>query len=134
MTELTAGVDLGGTKIQTVVLRGDDVVGSVRVPTPHTGADDVVASIAATIHEALGHADATLTDLLGVGIGSPGAIDTARGVVSESPNVPGFQEKVAARAEGVGGLRRHLAWRSTTTCAWRCSASTIEAPAGPSRT
>ncbi|MGZ8570951.1 MAG: ROK family protein [Actinomycetota bacterium] len=94
MTELTAGVDLGGTKIQTVVLRDEHVVGGARVPTPHTGADDVVASIVSTIHDALGAADAELPDLVAVGIGSPGAIDAARGMVSESPNVPGFQEKV----------------------------------------
>jgi predicted NBD/HSP70 family sugar kinase len=34
---LTAGVDLGGTKIQTVAVRDEQVVGSARVPTPQTG-------------------------------------------------------------------------------------------------
>ena len=31
---VTAGVDLGGTKIQTAVLRNKKVVGDARVPTP----------------------------------------------------------------------------------------------------
>jgi len=33
---VTAGVDLGGTKIQTVVLRNEEVAGSSRVLTPQT--------------------------------------------------------------------------------------------------
>ena len=95
MSALTAGVDLGGTKIQTVVVRGTKVVGSDRVPTPHTGAGDVIAAIVGTVRDALAAADAEAADLGGIGIGSPGAIDAAHGIVSESPNVPGFQDKVA---------------------------------------
>jgi predicted NBD/HSP70 family sugar kinase len=36
-TRVAAGVDLGGTKIQTVAVRDEQVVGSARVPTPQTG-------------------------------------------------------------------------------------------------
>ena len=46
MAGLAAGVDLGGTKIQTVVLRNRKVVGSSRLATPQTGAPDVLAAIA----------------------------------------------------------------------------------------
>jgi predicted NBD/HSP70 family sugar kinase len=91
---LIAGVDLGGTKIQTVVVRGDDVVGSDRVPTPRTGADDVVAAILGTIHASLDAAGAGASDLGAIGIGSPGEINALAGTVSDSPNVPGFQDAV----------------------------------------
>src|SRR5262249_10290492 len=91
---LIAGVDLGGTKIQTVVLDGEQVIGSHRVLTPRTGADDVVAAIVETIRLSLETAGADASDLDAIGIGSPGEIDADAGVVSESPNVPGFQEKV----------------------------------------
>jgi glucokinase len=94
MGSLTAGVDLGGTKIQTVIVRGDDVVGSDRVLTPRTGADDVVAAIVGTVRASLEAAGANAADLRAVGIGSPGEIDAEAGTVSDSPNVPGFQEKV----------------------------------------
>src|SRR5262245_28909987 len=94
MGNLTAGVDLGGTKIQTVVLREAEVVGSRRLPTPHTGVDDVLAAIVETVDGSLADADADRAELAAVGIGSPGEIDAGAGVVSESPNVPGFQEKV----------------------------------------
>ena len=42
---LVAGVDLGGTKIQTVVLTHHRVVGSCRMETPRTGAEAVMAAI-----------------------------------------------------------------------------------------
>jgi glucokinase len=106
---LTAGVDLGGTKIQTVVVRGDEVVGSARVPTPRTGADDVIAAIAGTIRDALD--GSRPTELVGVGIGSPGAIDVSRGVVNRSPNVPGFQRVVPLGpmvSEALGGVAVRL--------------------------
>ena len=91
MAEFTVGIDLGGTKIQTAVLRGEEVVSHHRDATPHTGADDVVAAIAATTRVALEQAGASLSEVAGVGLGSPGRIDAAAGAVSGSPNIPGFQ-------------------------------------------
>lgn len=89
--EVTAGVDLGGTKIQTVVLRDHEVVGSARVVTPQTGAaDDVIEAIAGTIRQSLEQAAVEPSDLRAIGIGTPGEIDAAAGVVSLAANVPGF--------------------------------------------
>jgi glucokinase len=92
---LTAGVDLGGTKIQTVVLRDDRVVGSRRMLTPQTGAaGDVIEAILATVRGSLDDAEATLDDLGGVGIGTPGQVDAQDGSVSLAANVPGFGDRV----------------------------------------
>ena len=52
MTQATAGVDLGGTKIQSVVVSAGDVVGQSRHLTPNTNAADVVAEIVASIRNA----------------------------------------------------------------------------------
>ena len=49
----TAGVDLGGTKIQAAVMRGQRVVGQSRRPTPQTGAPDVIAAMAEAVIQAL---------------------------------------------------------------------------------
>ena len=46
MTDVTAGVDLGGTKIQAVAVRQGEVVGDARRPTPQTGAADVLSALA----------------------------------------------------------------------------------------
>jgi glucokinase len=89
--ELTVGVDVGGTKIQSVVVRSEDIIGQHRLETPQTGADDVAAAIVEATNKALAEADAAPSDVRAVGIGVPGAIDTDAGTVSSSPNLPGFQ-------------------------------------------
>jgi glucokinase len=94
MAQVTAGVDLGGTKIQSVVVSEGVVVGQARHQTPKTGADDVVAEIVASVSAALADAGATGTDLRAIGIGSPGSVDVATGHVSKAANVPGFMHDV----------------------------------------
>ena len=90
-----AGVDLGGTKIQTVVLRGDEVAGSARVSTPQTGDPaDVIAAIVETVRTSLEGAGAKQADLEGIGIGTPGEVDAGAGAVLLAANVPGFMERV----------------------------------------
>jgi glucokinase len=106
-TQVTAGVDLGGTKIQSVVLRDHEVAGSARVLTPQTGAAaDVIEAIAGTVKAALEQAGAGPSALAGVGIGAPGEIDPAAGAVLRAPNVPGFAERVelaSLLSEAIGG-------------------------------
>lgn len=90
MARLVAGVDLGGTKIQTVALNDRKVVGSTRVATPQTGADAVLATIAESVKTALGYGGLPLSALKAVGVGSPGVIESTS--VANSPNVPGFED------------------------------------------
>ena len=90
MAGLAAGVDLGGTKIQAVVVRNRRIVGSSRAPTPQTGATDVIAAIVGSVTASLEQAGATAKDLAGGGIGTPGEIDSEKGEVSLAANVPGF--------------------------------------------
>lgn len=108
MTGLTAGVDLGGTKIQAVAVRDEAVVGSERRRTPETGdARDVVAAIAASVRSAVEDAGGDAGELRAVGVGTPGAIDTAAGVVKRAANVPGFGERVelgALLSSALGGV------------------------------
>jgi glucokinase len=91
---VTVGIDLGGTKIQSGALLNGSIVPGTRILTPHTGVDDVVAGIAGTVTAAAEAAGVTVTDLAGVGVGSPGHIDASQGTVSHSPNVPGFADPV----------------------------------------
>ena len=86
---LHAGVDLGGTKIETVVMGDRKVLGNVRVPTPQTGADDVIKTIVASIRGAIDAAETTASQISGIGLGSPGDIE-AEGMVGNARNVPGF--------------------------------------------
>ena len=95
MAELTAGVDLGGTKIQTVVVSGGVVLGQSRSTTPRTNAVDVTSEMVSTILSALEDSGSEVADLQAVGVGAPGSVDPLTGHVSKSANVAGFTEEVA---------------------------------------
>jgi glucokinase len=88
---LVGGIDLGGTKIQAVVLDGGrSVVAQARRPTPQEGGPpEIVEALAATLAEACSEAGVETRELAGVGVGSPGVIDSKRGVVTGARNLPG---------------------------------------------
>jgi len=107
MADLTAGVDLGGTKIQTVVMAGGDVVGQARSTTPHTSAEDVTAEMVSTVLSALKASGFVVSDLHAVGIGAPGSVDPLTGHVSKSANVVGFTGEIPLGpwvSEALGGI------------------------------
>jgi glucokinase len=91
--QLRGGIDLGGTKIEAIVVDArNNVLGSSRHPTPATGGPpDVAAEMAAAMTEACQAATVEPTDLVGVGVGSPGVIDEATGAVSTARNLPGWE-------------------------------------------
>ncbi len=111
---LRAGVDLGGTKIQSVVT--DDrhaVLGQARHPTPKDdGPQGVADGIVAAIREALEGAGADPSQLEGVGIGSPGVADDEAGTVTQARNVTpdwtGSFPLANAVGEPLGGVRVRL--------------------------
>jgi glucokinase len=86
------GVDLGGTKIQTVVVDARHaVLGEARLPTPTSGKPaDVVAAIAEAMRGAASDAGLQTSDLTHVGVGFPGAIDAAAGTVASASNLRGW--------------------------------------------
>ena len=88
---LVGGLDLGGTKIQAVVLDGRrSVIGEAKSATPTTdGAQDVILALVSSMGSACADAGVEMGDLTGVGVGSPGAIDSRRGVVTGARNLPG---------------------------------------------
>ena len=88
---LHGGIDLGGTKIQTVIVDEDhSVLGSARRPTPTTGGpSDVAAEMAEALRDAAKAAELEPATLAGVGVGSPGTI--ADGSVTSARNLPGWE-------------------------------------------
>ena len=94
---LRGGIDLGGTKIEAIVVDdGNTVLGSSRHPTPSTGGPpDVVREMIGAMRAACQAAGVKAGQLLGVGVGSPGVIDEATGSVSTARNLPGWAEPFA---------------------------------------
>jgi glucokinase len=86
------GIDLGGTKIQTVVVDAENnVLGESRRATPTSGGpEDVAREMEAALREAAAQAGLGTRDLAGVGVGSPGDADETTGVVSDARNLPGW--------------------------------------------
>jgi glucokinase len=86
------GIDLGGTKIQTVIVDAkNEVLGQSRRPTPATGGpEDVARQMAEAMGEAAEQAGLKTADLGGVGVGSPGDADENTGVVSDARNLPNW--------------------------------------------
>ena len=85
------GIDLGGTKIQAVIVDDErKVLGSARRATPTSGGPaDVAREMEVALREAAKGAEAEVSDLAGVGVGSPGTIED--GDVTSARNLPGWE-------------------------------------------
>jgi glucokinase len=96
------GIDLGGTKIQAVVVDEENtVLGSARRPTPTKGGpEDVAREMAVALRDAAKAAELESATLAGIGVGSPGTIED--GKVSSARNLPGW-EGTFALADALSG-------------------------------
>lgn len=83
------GIDLGGTNMQIgVVAPNNDIIGrSRKKTTADKGQAVVINRVIEGVQAACMQAGLTVTQLAGVGIGAPGAIDPATGVVLEAVNL-----------------------------------------------
>ena len=100
MSDVRGGIDLGGTKIEAVVVDADGkVVSQSRHPTPTDGgpakvADEMVAAMSSAAKEA----GVTTEHLGGVGVGSPGEINSRGGTVAHARNLPDWDAPFALGA------------------------------------
>lgn len=83
------GVDLGGTKILVGVVDAENrILARAKRSTPaRAGGEAILGEIATGIEEALGTARMTPADIGGIGVGSPGPLDSERGVILFSANM-----------------------------------------------
>ena len=96
---MTLGLDLGGTKIAAAVVEDGRILTSRQAGTPQVGFEAVLSAMselaAALLRQ---HPEVTR-----VGVGSPGPLDLARGVILFAPNIAGMEN-----APLVAGLRQRL--------------------------
>ena len=90
---LRGGIDLGGTKIEAIVVdAANQVLGQARQPTPTDGGPEGVAvQMAAVVKEAAAAAKVKPAALAGVGVGSPGDVSQASGTVANARNLPDWE-------------------------------------------
>ncbi|GGJ05498.1 glucokinase [Alicyclobacillus cellulosilyticus] len=92
MSGYTLGIDLGGTKIMTVVVSPEGrVAGEARLDTlAHEGPDAVIARLLQSAEQAVAQAGLRMADLEAIGVCAPGPLDVTTGVVLSPPNLPGW--------------------------------------------
>ncbi len=99
------GLDLGGTAVKAgCITASGEVLEEKSAAPPFEHGPDAVLDLLAEIARDLGVRE-------GLGIGVPGLLDRGRGIVLESPNLPGFRG-VDVR----GGLARRLGLELARVC------------------
>ena len=89
MSTNVVGVDMGGTKILSAVIDAEgNILGTSKVST---GADEgtsvVIDRIAESVQKAINKSNVDKASIQAIGIGAPGPLDPATGVVIFAPNL-----------------------------------------------
>lgn len=92
--QLRGGIDLGGTKIEAIVVDSEQqVLGQARQPTPTEGGPLAVAEgMTQALQGAAKAAGVASSALAGVGVGSPGDVNERTGAVANARNLPDWSE------------------------------------------
>ena len=89
MSTNVVGVDMGGTKILSAVIDPEgNILSTAKVPTKaDKGPSVVIDRIADSIQESVDKSGVTAASIQAVGIGAPGPLDPATGIVIFAPNL-----------------------------------------------
>lgn len=89
---LVVGIDIGGTQVRVAVLQGATLLSRVNLLTGEKSHPDfLIPRIYDALQQALDEAGIRSDQLIGIGIGSPGPLDSHTGIVFDPPNLPGWQ-------------------------------------------
>ncbi len=91
--QLILGVDLGGSKIGAIVADAwaNIIARDNRDTCAEQGYEEVMGRIIQSIKQVMASPQVTSSaDIVGIGIGAAGACEAASGVVTSSPNLPGW--------------------------------------------
>lgn len=92
---LTAiGLDIGGTTVVGAVVRDDGkILSRATIPTnSRSGIRDGLDRISALLRDLVAQARLQMTDVIGVGVGSTGSINTAEGCIHNPYTLPGWDD------------------------------------------
>lgn len=88
-TDFLVGVDLGGTKIFTVLAdQSAEILSEVRLDTESDrGMNVVLGNVYRSIDKVMVDAGVASAQMAAIGVGAPGPLDTGTGVIHEAPNL-----------------------------------------------
>lgn len=82
------GIDIGGTKMSAVLMKGDQVFESYTVATPRDNLNHFLIMIKALTEPLFSKAEKTGASITRIGIGVAGTIDYSKNKITRSPNLP----------------------------------------------
>lgn len=107
--ECYLGIDVGGTKIFAVLTDGQGkVLHRFKQPTAQSNREAIVAQIEATVEGILENRKLQPRDIVGLGIGVPGVVDSSSGEVIKTPNLPLAPVSLGPHLEERFGIRTAL--------------------------
>ncbi|MDO9465613.1 MAG: ROK family protein [bacterium] len=85
------GVDLGGTNLNTAILNANGkIIDKLSISTGENK-DVVLKQIVKCIEDVIKKANKTNSEIMGIGIGTPGLVDSEKGIVRGVTNIEGFE-------------------------------------------
>ena len=110
MKEYYLGLDLGGTKILTGLAdsEGKIIARSRRDTEADLGEDKIIENMIATIEDVLEKTEVTKEQIITLGIGSPGPLDSKKGIIIENANLPWKNVPLVERMEAALGIKTLL--------------------------
>ena len=93
------GVDLGGTNLRTGIVdqRGNILKSLKRESQAKEGKENVIDRITDLLIEACNISNELQREVKGICIGAPGFLNIKKGIISESPNLPGWKDVALKR-------------------------------------
>ncbi len=92
MQNVKIGFDLGGTNMGSAIvsLDGEVLFDNDCLTLANESAENVLGRMKGLIHECFEKAQKMNLNILSIGMGSPGVIDTEKGIIRNSPNIPAW--------------------------------------------
>lgn len=110
MKKYVIGVDLGGTKITTAIsdLTGKIIEKTTLATGSHLGEEVVMERIFESISMVLEASQLNADEVRAIGIGSPGPLDSEKGTIITTPNLPFKNYNVVKPIERKFGIKTYL--------------------------
>ncbi|GAB4116463.1 MAG: glucokinase [Candidatus Caldatribacteriota bacterium] len=91
--KLAISVDIGGTNIRSVIVNNQgEIISSLKVPTlAQRGKGATIKRIINAIYQVINQAKINPVELSGIGISAPGPLNGETGIISFTPNLPGWK-------------------------------------------
>ena len=95
------GIDIGGTKIATVIIDGNGKVHNrSEVPSNSLDSEDMFERVVQSVEIVLKEANLSTNEIVGIGVGVPGKVDRENGIAVFQNNLPWENFPIASRLRG----------------------------------